>query len=139
MYRYLLDSNIISEPARPQPDARIQERLQQVQHEVAMPSIVWHELVHGLERLPEGRRRDYLFHYLAEVVYPSIPILSYDEEAAAWHGRERARLEALGRSNPFADGMIAAIAVTQNLILVTGTLRDFADFDGLHLENWFDG
>lgn len=139
MHRYLLDSNIISEPVRPNPDSRVQDRLRQVQQEAAMPSIVWHELVYGLERLPDGKKRDYLFQYLTEVVYASLPILPYDGEAAAWHGRERVRLEALGRPGSFADGMIAAIAATNNLILVTRNVSDFAHYQGLHLENWFEG
>ena len=43
----------------------------------------------------------------------------------------------MGRTTGFADGQVASIAVTANLILVTRILKDFDGFEGLHLENWF--
>ena len=62
--------------------------------------------------------------------------MSYDELAAGWHGRERARLEALGKPAPYVDGQIAAIAEVNDLILVTANTKDFARFKGLTVENW---
>ncbi len=138
MIHYLLDTNIVSEGARPQPNARVRERYQAHEHECAIASPVWHELVYGVERLVPSRRRNMLTRYLEDVVQATLPILPYDATAAQWHSRERARLERLGRPRPWADGMIASVAATQNLILVTRNTADFADFDGLRLENWFD-
>jgi tRNA(fMet)-specific endonuclease VapC len=46
--------------------------------------------------------------YLTQVVAPAISILLYDREAAAWHAGERARLTAIGKTPPFAGGIIAA-------------------------------
>lgn len=138
MIRYLLDINVISEPARPKPADRVIERLEAHSGEVALPSVVWHELVYGVERMDEGRRRSYLADYLSEVLHPSMPIIPYDQAAARWHGKARAGLEAQGQPRPFADGQIAAIAATRDLILVTRNTSDFAPFDGLHVENWFD-
>ena len=137
MVRYLLDTNIVSELARPEPNAPMRECYRAHEHESAIASVVWHELVYGVERLPTGRQRDVLMRYMEEVVQATLPILSYDTIAARWHSRERARLERLGRTRPWADGMIAAVAATRSLILVTRNTNDFADFDGLHLENWF--
>jgi tRNA(fMet)-specific endonuclease VapC len=37
---------------------------------------------------------------------------------------------------PFVDGQIAAIALVNDLVLVTGNLRDFAAFASLKMENW---
>jgi tRNA(fMet)-specific endonuclease VapC len=65
-----------------------------------------------------------------------LPILPYDEAAAEWHAMERARLAALGRTLPFVDGQIAAIAQTNNLVLVTANAVDFRDFAGLTIEDW---
>ena len=98
----------------------------------------WHELHYGVERLAPGRRRDKLAHYIVEVVQASLPVLPYDAEAARWHARERARLERAGNTRPFADGTIAAVAATRGLILVTRNTDDFAGFNGLHIENWFE-
>ena len=72
------------------------------------------------------------------VIGSGMQILPYDEAAATWHARERARLLGLGRPQPYPDSQIAAIAATRNLTLVTRNTRDFECFDGLRLENWFE-
>ena len=100
---------------------------------------MWHELTYGCRRLPRGRRRDALDRYLHDVVQASFPILAYDEAAAAWHGYERARLEALGRPAPFADGQIAAIAHANGLTLITLNVKDFARFKELDVTDWSKG
>jgi len=134
--RYLLDTSIVSSPASKTPNPEIVRRLDEHGHECAIAAPVWHELTYGYRRLPRGKRRAALETYLHDVVQASFPILPYDEVAAAWHGRERARLEALGRPAPYADGQIAAIAHTNGLVLVTVNARDFARFRGLEVENW---
>jgi tRNA(fMet)-specific endonuclease VapC len=149
MIRYLLDTNVVSEPVKPEPSEAVLSRLRERSGEVALPSVAWHELVYGARRMDEGRRRDYLLEYLREVVRPSMPILPYGAAAARWHGRARARLEAEGRPTSFADGQIAAIAATEDLTVVTENTSDFEPFaelsemgvfeGGIRLENWFEG
>lgn len=134
--RYLLDTNIASAPVSKTPDAGILERLEAHGPECAIPAPVWHELTYGCRRLPVGKRRVALEAYLNDVVRESFPILPYDEVAAAWHGRERARLEALGRPAPYVDGQIAAIAHVNQLVLVTANAKDFARFKDLRVEDW---
>ena len=134
--RYLLDTNVLSEPVRPTPNAAIMSRIEAHQGEVATASPVWHELLFGCRRLPPSHRRSVLERYLFEVVAASIPILSYDERAADWHAGERARLTAVGRTPAFVDGQIAAIASVNGLTLVTRNHEDFAHFDGLAVEDW---
>lgn len=134
--RFLLDTNILSEPVRPAPDARILERLRRHDGELATCAPVWHELVFGVSRLPASRRRRALDRYLQEVVLATLPILPYDAEAALWHGRERARLERKGLSPSFADGQIAAIARAHGLTVVTGNAADFRRFEGIKVLDW---
>jgi tRNA(fMet)-specific endonuclease VapC len=88
--------------------------------------------------MPVSKRREQIEEYLNTAILAVLPILPYDERAAAWHGKERARLEALGRSPAFADGQIAAVAAVNNLILVTRNADDFRNFEGLRVENWFE-
>jgi tRNA(fMet)-specific endonuclease VapC len=134
--RYLLDTNIVSAPIAKAPDAAIVQQLEAHGSECAIPAPVWHELTYGCRRLPAGKRRVALEAYLEDVVRVSFPILPYDEGAAGWHGRERARLEALGRPAPYVDGQIAAIAQMNELVLVTANPRDFARFKDLKVEDW---
>jgi tRNA(fMet)-specific endonuclease VapC len=134
--RYLLDTTIVSSPISKEPDIGIVTMLEQRGLECAIGAPVWHELIYGCHLMPRGRRRTELESYLADVVHPSFAVLPYDETAAAWHGRERVRLEALGRPAPFVDGQIAAIAHTNALVLVTANTRDFSRFKDLKVENW---
>jgi tRNA(fMet)-specific endonuclease VapC len=66
----------------------------------------------------------------------SFPILPYDDAAAEWHGRERARLEEIGRTPPFVDGQIAAIAHSESLTLVTANTGDYQYFGDLEIADW---
>jgi tRNA(fMet)-specific endonuclease VapC len=134
--RFLLDTSVVSAPLSKTPPSAVLERLEAHGHESAIAAPVWHELVYGCRRLPRGRRRDAIETYLQDVVRPSLPIISYDEIAATWHGDERARLEAAGKSASFVDGQIAAIAHVNGLTLVTFNVKDFARFKNLSVTTW---
>jgi tRNA(fMet)-specific endonuclease VapC len=134
--RFLLDTNIVANPASVAPDRRILRSLTTHGAACAIPAVVWHELAYGCARLPRGKRRSRFEDYLHDVVRPIYPVLAYDEPAASWHAAERARLEKLGRPAPFVDGQIAAIAAVNGLILVTQNRRDFIRFEGLHVTDW---
>ena len=135
---YLLDTNVISEPLRPAPNAYVLERLEQHEAEIAIASVVWHELLYGTYRLSPSAKRSAIEDYLNDVVALAFPILSYDARAALWHAAERARLVSSGNTPSFADGQIAAIAQVNDLILVTANISDFFMYQGLQVENWFE-
>lgn len=134
--RFLLDTNVVSEPLRAHPSSTIMRRLRRHDGEMAIPSLVWHELRFGCARLPKSRRREAIERYLEDVVAVSFPILDYDQRAVDWHALERARLVAAGRTPPFVDGQIAAIARVHELILVTSNKADFTGFKGLQVKTW---
>ncbi len=134
--KYLLDTNVVSEPLRPKPLRGVLRRLRRHEEEIAISSIVWHELRFGVERLPPSHRRSAIERYLEEVVQATMPILDYDRAAAEWHAGERARLAALGETPPFVDGQIAAIARVHQLILVTFNDADFKRFQGIRVLSW---
>jgi tRNA(fMet)-specific endonuclease VapC len=134
MSRYLLDTNILSEPLKPQPNPAVMTEIQRHTGEIAIAATTWHEIRYGCELLPPSQRRDKIATYL-QYVQATFPILSYDSDAAAWHASERVRL----RNQPpaFQDGQIAAVAAVNQLILVTNNVRDFVNFRGFTIENWF--
>jgi len=132
--RYLLDTNVVSEPAKKDPYVAVLSRLRERGGQVALPSVAWQELIYGARRMDEGRRRDYLLDYLQEVIRPSMPIVPYDAAAARWHGWARAHLERRGHPTAFADGQIAGIAATEELTLVTRNTADFEHFATLARE-----
>lgn len=136
MSLYLLDTNTLSEPTRPTPNARVLEKLNVHKSEISVASVVVHELLYGYWRLPESRRQETFWNYIHESVL-NLPILDYDLKAAQWHAQERARLSKMGKTPGFADGQIASIAYCNNLVLVTNNISDFRDFDSLRIENGF--
>jgi tRNA(fMet)-specific endonuclease VapC len=99
-------------------------------------SVVIHELAYGVQRLPAARKRQRLAGYLDALLKSGLQVLPYDCRAALWHGQQRAQLEAEGRRAAFADGQIAALAATNDLVMVTSNISDFADFKGLQLLDW---
>jgi len=134
--KFLLDTPIVSAPVAKQPNRRVVKKLEQQGLYCAIASPVWHELVFGCSLLVPGSRRAALEEYLQTVLVPAFPILAYDEAAATWHGRERARLQNAGKMAPFVDGQIAAIAYTRNLALVTTNAKHFECFVGLEIVDW---
>jgi tRNA(fMet)-specific endonuclease VapC len=136
--RFLLDTNILSEPLKPTPSATVMGRLKAHSGELGTASVVWGELVYGVERMPQGKRRVTVEGFLSALRQSDLEVLPYDQAAADWHGRERARLEAAGVPRPFVDSQIAAVARRHGVTLVTRNVTDFQHFEGLQLENWFD-
>jgi tRNA(fMet)-specific endonuclease VapC len=136
--RFLLDTNIISEPRKRNPNAAVLAKLKQYDGAVGIASVVWHEVWFGCRHLPQSHRRREIEGYLINVILPTMPILPYDAEGAKWHASERVRLSSIGQSPSFVDGQIAAVASTNNLILVTRNITDFENFADLSLENWYD-
>ncbi len=134
--KYLLDTNVVSEPLRPTPNAKVLARLKRHQDELAIASLVWHELWFGCQRLPAAAKRSAIERYLNEVVAVSMPVLPYDQAAAEWHAAERARLTALGKTPPFVDGQIIAVAQANGLILVTLNPKDYAGYADVKVEDW---
>lgn len=77
--------------------------------------------------------------YLDRLASTELTMLPYDQRAAEWHGRERARLLALGLTPPFADSQLAAVAAVNKLTLVTHNTKDFDAFSGLRVVDWTTG
>ncbi len=134
---YLADTNIVSEIMRPEPHLKVQARWQQYQTQIAISAITWHELLTGVQRLPASKRRSAFEHFLFDTLVTRISVLAYDQVAATWHANERSRLMQQGSTPSFVDSQIAAIAFTNDLILVTRNTTDFVNFHDLSVENWF--
>lgn len=133
---YLLDTNTISEPLKEIPNQQVIEKIERHDAQIAIAAFVIYELIKGVYQLPDSRKRLKIFDYIESVLI-KFPVLPYTQEAANWHGQEAARLQGIGKSPPFIDAQIAAVAKTNNLILVTRNTADFKHFSDLQLDNWF--
>ena len=134
--KYLLDTNVLSEAVKTTPDKSVLEMFERHGHEVVTAAPVWHELQFGCHRLARSRKREIIASFLNDVIKRTMLILPYDDRAAEWHARERARLSLKGLTPPFVDGQIAAIAGVNGLILVTRNIDDFKKFSKLKVESW---
>lgn len=133
--KYLLDSNILSEPMRVKPNEKIIHNIDKYSKSYATSSITLHELLYGCQRMPQGKNHTKIQNYLQAMLDSDLPILDYGQKAAQWHANERVRLEKLGLTPPYVDGQIAAIAKANDLILITQNVKDFKHFDIL-VESW---
>jgi tRNA(fMet)-specific endonuclease VapC len=133
---YLLDTNTISEPLKAEPNQQVMENIDRYHVHIAIAAVVLYELVRGVELLPNSKKRLQTTDYI-ESVLVKFPILPYTQDAAKWHGETAARLQLQGKTPPFVDTQIAAVAKTNNLILVTRNVDDFENFTDLKIENWF--
>ncbi|CAN5335250.1 PIN domain-containing protein [soil metagenome] len=134
--RFLLDTDVLSEPTRPHPDAGVMQRLEAHRTEMATAAVVMHELQYGVARLPHGRRREQLGSYVTSLATSTLPVLPYDRRAAEWHATSRAAAAGAGQPTSFADGMITAIAAVNGLTLVTRNLADVAHL-GIPTVSWW--
>lgn len=133
----LLDTNVISELMRPQPEPRVLAWADGLDPEgVAITAMNEAEILHGLARLPDGRRRQALQQswdaLMAELFIGRV--WPFTSEAAHWYADLLCHRERLARPMATADAVIAAIALAQGVPLATRDVADFADL-GLTLIN----
>ena len=136
---YLLDTNIVSEFTKERPNAQVVALYKARRDLCAISAITWQELTRGVERLPEGRRKQYLQRCL-ENYEASFEVIPYDKFSAQICGEIQANAEKDGKSLPSYDSQIAATAVSNGMVLVTHNLADFAPIKEksfLRVEDWF--
>lgn len=73
-----------------------------------------------------------------EMVKTRFDVLPFDLAAAEQAARVRAQLEAQGTPIGPVDTLIAGIALSRGLTVVTRNTREFGRVAGLHVENWYD-
>jgi toxin FitB len=125
----LLDTNVISELIRPEPDQKVVGWIDgQLAREVGTTAVCLAELLHGVSRLDEGARKARLttgVGVFAERLAGRI--LPFDELAAAHYAAIVTHRDRIGRPISRADAQIAAIARASRATLATRNVRDFAD------------
>lgn len=138
---YLLDTNIVSEITKPKPNLDVVKRIQETKNISTVASVAFEEMLYGVKRLPECKKRDDLFSFYVDYIQANYEIIPFDIHASWIHSDIRERLEQKGKRAPLADSMIAATAIANNLVLVTRNVKDFEDIkevSSLMVENWFE-
>lgn len=134
--RYLLDTNACVRHLKLVKEGRFQARLSQLDPpDIALCSIVKAELIYGALRSDRAvENRAVLKRFFSRFI--SLP---FDDAAASAHGRIRSDLADRGLPIGPHDMMIAAIALVNNLTVVTHNTSEFSRVTGLRVEDWENG
>lgn len=125
----ILDTNLISEPQRQQPDERVVQWLdEQPLGTLFLTTVTVAELRFGVAALPAGKRRDVLQVNLEEKIIPLFAsrVLPFDMAATDAYAALMVKARNAGLAIGVADGYIAAIAVANKMIVAT---RDASPFE----------
>lgn len=124
----LVDTNVISEPLKPIPNARVLSWMdEQAEGTLYLAATTFAESLTGIALLPEGRRKQILTANFDLVVRQFFQdrILPFDKRAAMQYAMTATVAKVRGRSISIPDGQIAAIAAVHGFTVAT---RDTAPF-----------
>lgn len=135
----VLDTNVLAEFMRPQPNERVVAWLKQQTRSNLFTTAVTHgEMLYGVLLLPEGRRKTRMQQEVEAIFAADMAgrVLPYDDAAANAHAAIAAACRAQGRSIGQADMMIAGIALARGATLATRNVRDFEGCDIPLVDPW---
>jgi predicted nucleic acid-binding protein len=132
---YLVDANVLSEPTKPSPNAKVVDWLLRHEPELAVDPIILGEIQFGIYLLPLGKRRRRLQTWFESGVARMVCLPWTAEIGLRW-ARLVADLRAAAKAVSIKDSLIAATALHHNLTIATRNTRDFADA-GVQLVNPF--
>jgi len=132
---YLFDTDVLSHVLKKRRAAELMTRLKLTPQAAQFTSAVnVAEIYFGVLR-KEGRAD--LLRYYDNEIFPRLFILPFDRDSARIFGRIKADIERKGLPRFEADLQIAAVAIANNLTLVSGNIRHYTGIPGLRVENWF--
>ena len=127
----LLDTNICIYIINAKPPAVLERFRQYRMGDIGLCSVVAAELAFGVAKSDSARNRQALEMFLAPLI-----ILPFDTAAVWVYGDLRANLERRGTPIGSLDTMIAALALSQQALLISNNTREFSKVPDLQLDNW---
>ncbi len=128
----MLDTNMCIYLMKNQPEQVAKRFAQCYVGDVVMSAITFAELQYGVAMAANsGRERKHLAALIED-----IPVAAFDVAAASAYGPVRKATRE--KKKDHLDKLIAAHAVSLDVILVTNNARDFNTYPGLKIENWLE-
>ena len=131
---YLLDTNICIYLIKKRPPEVLDRFRQHSPQDVAISIITLFELEYGVEKSQYRQRSK---DALAKFLLP-LNLINLDRSSALESAIIRAQLEKKGMPIGPYDLLIAGLARSRDMILVTNNIKEFEKVVGLHLENWVE-
>jgi toxin FitB len=124
----LLDTNVVSEAMKPDPDPAVRSWLdEQTAETLFLSSVTMAELMFGIGSLPKGKRKDRLTAALDGMLdLFAGRILPFDIGAARRYADLAVKARAAGKGFPTPDGYIAAIAAAHDFAVASRDASAFA-------------
>ncbi len=135
----VLDTNVLSELMRREPDRHVVAWLDaRADVELMVSAVTVAELLYGIGRLPEGKRKADLLDAAAAMLQEDFGgrVLPFDELAAAHYASLAVLRERSGRPISMADAQIAAICLSHGAALATRNGKDFAGLALALIDPW---
>jgi predicted nucleic acid-binding protein len=139
MSGFLLDTNVVSELAKPKPEPKVFSWFQKVDQNLCYLSVLTvGQIRKGIVVLPDAKRRVTIEAWLEKDLHTCFEgrILPVSEDIADRWGTLTGHAYLKGKLIPVIDGFIAATAIHHNLTLVTCNTKD-VDETGVGLFNPF--
>ncbi len=125
---WLLDTNVLSELLRPEPDALVCRWLNtQDERQLFVSTVTEAEMLLGVALLPDGRRKAALKAQVTALFAQDFRgrLLTFDSSAAQAYAELVKIRRQLGRPIAQADAQIAAVAAAHSLTVATRNQKDF--------------
>jgi toxin FitB len=137
----LLDTNVVSEAMKPEPEPAVRAWLdEQAAETLYLSSVTIAELMFGIGALPKGKRKDKLTVALDGVLELFAErILPFDTRAARRYAELAVRARAAGKGFPTPDGYIAAIAAAHDFEVASRDPSAFAAAGLAVIDPWRQG
>ena len=129
--KYLLDTNICIYLINDRPKKVLAHFKRHLLEDIGISSITASELAFGVAKSASSKNSAALEAFLLP-----LNVVDYDAGAAMIYGDIRAKLEKQGKTIGPLDMLIAASALSRQLILVTNNEKEFRRISKLKVENW---
>jgi tRNA(fMet)-specific endonuclease VapC len=130
--KYLLDTNICIYIIKKKPENVIKKFLKTKPDSICISSITVSELYFGVAKSSKPNENTIA---LEKFIFP-LTIIDFNKEDSIAYGKLRAKLEQKGKLIGAMDMLIAAQAISRDLVLITNNEKEFIKIDGLIIENW---